>query len=173
MQSHEEEAYAADWGLSMPYFMGIYRPVPTSDFMNGFHGFPTRDGASLLWTGSLGYPVTYGCILLDTQNAALLYEWAEPGAGHEGGAGAEAASGAAASATDRPTGFLLRAERGADSLTLRVDVEHLRTTPREEDDAFFHQMRGTAAVRGRLLGADVRVDGSGFFETWTRGRAPR
>jgi lipoprotein-anchoring transpeptidase ErfK/SrfK len=79
IQSHDPNAYAASWDLWMPYFMGIYRPVPTSDFMNGFHGFPTRDGASLLWTGSLGYPVTYGCILLDTQNAALLYEWAEPG----------------------------------------------------------------------------------------------
>ncbi len=79
VQSHDPNAYAASWDLWMPYFMGIYRPVPTSDFMNGFHGFPTRDGANLLWTGSLGYPVTYGCILLDTQNAALLYEWAEPG----------------------------------------------------------------------------------------------
>jgi lipoprotein-anchoring transpeptidase ErfK/SrfK len=79
IQSHDPNAYAASWDLWMPYFMGIYRPVPTSDFMNGFHGFPTRDGANLLWTGSLGYPVTYGCILLDTQNAALLYEWAEPG----------------------------------------------------------------------------------------------
>jgi lipoprotein-anchoring transpeptidase ErfK/SrfK len=79
IQSHDPNAYAASWDLWMPYFMGIYRPVPTSNFMNGFHGFPTRDGANLLWTGSLGYPVTYGCILLDTQNAALLYEWAEPG----------------------------------------------------------------------------------------------
>jgi lipoprotein-anchoring transpeptidase ErfK/SrfK len=59
--------------------MGIYRPVPTSNFMNGFHGFPTRDGASLLWTGNLGSPVTFGCILVDTGNAKALYEWAEEG----------------------------------------------------------------------------------------------
>ena len=79
IQSHDPNAYAASWDLWMPYFMGIYRPVPTANFMNGFHGFPTRDGANLLWTGSLGHPVTYGCILLSTSNAALLYEWAEAG----------------------------------------------------------------------------------------------
>jgi lipoprotein-anchoring transpeptidase ErfK/SrfK len=79
VQSHDGTAYASSWDLWMPYFMGIYRPVPSSSFMNGFHGFPTRDGATLLWTGNLGYPVTFGCILLDTGNAALLYEWAEDG----------------------------------------------------------------------------------------------
>jgi len=79
IQSHEENAYAASWNLWMPYFMGIYRPVPTADFMNGFHGFPTRDGATLLWTGNLGTPVTYGCILLETGNAAALYQWAQDG----------------------------------------------------------------------------------------------
>jgi lipoprotein-anchoring transpeptidase ErfK/SrfK len=79
VQSHEPNAYAGNWDLWMPSFMGIYRPVPTSDFMNGFHGFPTRGNSQLLWTGDLGHPVTYGCILLSSENAALLYEWAEEG----------------------------------------------------------------------------------------------
>jgi LysM repeat protein len=79
VQSHDPNAYANSWDLWMPYFMGIYRPVPTSHFMNGFHGFPTRDGVNLLWTGALGRPVTFGCILLTTANAAVLYEWAEEG----------------------------------------------------------------------------------------------
>ena len=79
VQSHDGTAYAASWDLWMPHFMGIYRPVPSSDFMNGFHGFPTRDSVSLLWTGNLGNPVTFGCILVDTGNAALLYDWAEDG----------------------------------------------------------------------------------------------
>jgi lipoprotein-anchoring transpeptidase ErfK/SrfK len=79
IQSHEENAYASNWDLWMPHFMGIYRPVPTSDFMNGFHGFPTRNGYTLLWTGDLGRKVTYGCILLSSENAALLYDWAEEG----------------------------------------------------------------------------------------------
>ena len=79
IQSHEPNAYAGIWDLWMPSFMGIYRPVPSSDFMNGFHGFPTRGNSQLLWTGDLGHPITYGCILLSSDNAALLYEWAEEG----------------------------------------------------------------------------------------------
>ncbi len=63
----------------MPWFMGIYRPVPGQEFMNGFHGFPSRDRRQLLWTKNLGHRVTYGCILLSTENAKLLYDWAEPG----------------------------------------------------------------------------------------------
>lgn len=79
IQSHEPNAYAGNWDLWMPSFMGIYRPVPESDFMNGFHGFPTRGNSQLLWTGDLGHPVTYGCILLSSENASLLYAWAEEG----------------------------------------------------------------------------------------------
>jgi lipoprotein-anchoring transpeptidase ErfK/SrfK len=79
VQTHEPNAYASNWNLWMPNFMGIYRPVPSSDFMNGFHGFPTRNGSILLWTDDLGHPVTYGCILLSSDNAATLYNWAEVG----------------------------------------------------------------------------------------------
>jgi LysM repeat protein len=79
VQSHEPNAYASNWDLWMPNFMGVYRPVPTSEFMNGFHGFPTRNGTTLLWTGDLGHKVTFGCILLSSENAATLYEWAEEG----------------------------------------------------------------------------------------------
>ena len=53
--------------------------VPASDFMNGFHGYTTRNGQPLLWMRNLGTPVTYGCILLSTENAALLYDWADEG----------------------------------------------------------------------------------------------
>ena len=79
IQSHEQNAYAANWNLWMPHFMGVYRPVPSSDFMNGFHGFPTRGSSQLLWTNSLGRRVTYGCILVADVNIAGLYEWAEEG----------------------------------------------------------------------------------------------
>ena len=79
IQSHDPNAYASSWDLWMPHFMGIYRPVPTSDFMNGFHGFPARGGSQLLWTGDLGRRVTYGCIMVGAENAATLYEWAEEG----------------------------------------------------------------------------------------------
>ena len=79
VQSHEPNAYAGNWDLWMPNFMGIYQPVPTSEFMNGFHGFPTRGSSQLLWTGDLGRRVTYGCILIHSDNAAALYDWAEEG----------------------------------------------------------------------------------------------
>lgn len=76
---HEENSYAGNWNLWMPYFLGVYKPIPGSDFTNGFHGFPTRGGGQILWENSLGTRVTYGCILLSNTNARLLYEWAENG----------------------------------------------------------------------------------------------
>ena len=79
IQTHDPMAYAARWNLYMPWFMGIYRPVPDQDFMNGFHGFPSKNQKQILWTRNLGKPITYGCILLDTKNAKLLYDWAEEG----------------------------------------------------------------------------------------------
>lgn len=77
--SHEPNAYAGNWNLWMPNFMGVYRPIPGADFTNGFHGFPTRGGSQLLWTGDLGRRVTYGCILLGSREIELLYNWAEVG----------------------------------------------------------------------------------------------
>lgn len=77
--SHVPNAYAANWNLWMPNFLGVYRPIPGQEFTNGFHGFPTRGGSQLLWTNNLGTRVTYGCILLSSDNARLLYDWAEDG----------------------------------------------------------------------------------------------
>ncbi len=77
--SHEPNAYAGNWNLWMPNFMGVYKPIPGSDFTNGFHGFPTRGSSQLLWTNDLGTRVTYGCILLSNDNAKTLYNWAQEG----------------------------------------------------------------------------------------------
>jgi hypothetical protein len=77
--THDPNAYASNWNLWMPDFLGVYYPVPGADFINGFHGFPTRGGSQLLWTGDLGTRVTYGCILVSSDNARLLYNWAEDG----------------------------------------------------------------------------------------------
>lgn len=75
--SHEKSAYAANWDLDMPYFMGIYDAVP--GFTNGIHGMPTRGGYSILWENSLGTRITFGCILISNANARTLYAWAEEG----------------------------------------------------------------------------------------------
>jgi LysM repeat protein len=77
VQSHDVNAYAGNWNLWMPHFMGIYEAVP--GFMNGIHGFPTRNGQGILWEANLGTRVTYGCILLSSRNAAELYDWADEG----------------------------------------------------------------------------------------------
>jgi LysM repeat protein len=80
VQSHDELAYASQWDLEMPRFMGIYRPAPGSPVINGFHGFPTRrNGRQILWENSLGHPVTFGCILLGDEPSRALWAWAEPG----------------------------------------------------------------------------------------------
>jgi lipoprotein-anchoring transpeptidase ErfK/SrfK len=77
--SHVPNAYAGNWNLWMPNFMGVYKPIPGADFTNGFHGFPTRGTSQLLWTNDLGTRVTYGCILLSNENSQLLYNWAQEG----------------------------------------------------------------------------------------------
>ncbi|MEP7284671.1 MAG: L,D-transpeptidase family protein [Chloroflexota bacterium] len=75
--SHDVNAYAGNWNLWMPHFMGIYEAVP--GFTNGIHGFPTRNGQGILWEANLGTKVTFGCILISSTNAAALYNWAEDG----------------------------------------------------------------------------------------------
>jgi lipoprotein-anchoring transpeptidase ErfK/SrfK len=75
--SKEEEAYASNWDLWMPHFMGIYRAGP--DFTNGIHGLPTLSSGARLWEGYLGRPISYGCIVIGLDEATLLYEWAELG----------------------------------------------------------------------------------------------
>jgi lipoprotein-anchoring transpeptidase ErfK/SrfK len=73
----EEKAFAPRWNLDMPYFMGIYQEG--EGFHNGIHELPITAGGSRLWAGVLGWPASYGCIILDVGDAELLYEWAPIG----------------------------------------------------------------------------------------------
>jgi len=77
VQSHEINAYASNWDLFMPHFLGIYEAWP--GFMNGIHGLPLLSSGSRLWASSLGSPASYGCIILDLAAAEELYYWADPG----------------------------------------------------------------------------------------------
>lgn len=77
IRTHELNAYASVWDLTMPHFMGIYEGWP--GFMNGIHGLPTLSSGRLLWAGNLGHKVSYGCIILGLQEAEDLYSWAEEG----------------------------------------------------------------------------------------------
>ncbi|MBM3152973.1 MAG: L,D-transpeptidase, partial [Chloroflexi bacterium] len=45
----------------------------------GIHALPILSNGVTLWAGYLGAPVSYGCIVLDTNAAQSLYDWAEVG----------------------------------------------------------------------------------------------
>lgn len=77
VQTHDPNAYASNWDLWMPNFMGIYEAVP--GFMNGIHGLPMLSSGQRLWANVLGTPASYGCIILTLQEAEDLYSWAEAG----------------------------------------------------------------------------------------------
>ena len=77
VQTHDLEAYASVWDLYMPHFLGIYQAWP--GFMNGIHGLPTLSNGRRLWANILGRPASYGCIILDLDDAEWLYNWAEEG----------------------------------------------------------------------------------------------
>ena len=69
-------AYAYTWGLQMPYWLGIYW---AGSLQNGIHALPILPNGNVLWEGYLGQRVSYGCIILSTENARTLYNWAELG----------------------------------------------------------------------------------------------
>jgi LysM repeat protein len=69
-------AYGASWNIQMPYWLGIYWAGSTQ---NGIHALPISANGQTLWAGYLGRPVSYGCIVLGTYEAQLLYDWAAIG----------------------------------------------------------------------------------------------
>ena len=75
--SKEEEAYASQWDLRMPYFLGVY--VAGGNVTNGFHELPILKNGQRLWAGNLGRPASFGCIILGIPEAETLYNWAEIG----------------------------------------------------------------------------------------------
>ncbi len=76
VQSKVPNAYGAAWGIQMPHWLGIYWAGSTE---NGIHALPILSNGQTLWAGYLGRPVSYGCIVLGTHDAQLLYNWAEIG----------------------------------------------------------------------------------------------
>jgi len=76
VQSKIPNAYGSTWGIWMPHWLGIYWAGGTE---NGIHALPIMQNGQTLWAGYLGRPISYGCIVLGTYNAQLLYNWAEIG----------------------------------------------------------------------------------------------
>lgn len=73
----EEMAFAQRWRLDMPYFMGIYEE--DEGFFNGIHELPITHYGTRLSRGVLGWPASFGCIILDVGDAETLFKWAEVG----------------------------------------------------------------------------------------------
>lgn len=73
----EPNAFAPRWDLEMPYFMAVYQEGP--EFFNGIHELPITSSGRRLWAGVLGWPASYGCIILDIGDAETLYKWAPVG----------------------------------------------------------------------------------------------
>jgi lipoprotein-anchoring transpeptidase ErfK/SrfK len=76
VQSKIPNAYGSTWNIWMPSWLGIYW---AGGLENGIHALPILPNGATLWAGFLGRPVSYGCVVLGTYEAQLLYDWAEIG----------------------------------------------------------------------------------------------
>lgn len=76
VQSKIPNAYGSTWNIWMPYWLGIYW---AGGLENGIHALPILPNGAQLWAGFLGRPISYGCVVLGSYEAQLLYEWAELG----------------------------------------------------------------------------------------------
>ena len=69
-------AYGSTWNIWMPYWLGIYW---AGTLQNGIHALPIMPSGAELWAGYLGSPISYGCIVLSSYDAQLLYNWVDVG----------------------------------------------------------------------------------------------
>jgi LysM repeat protein len=76
VQSKIPNAYGGAWNIWMPHWLGIYWAGGSE---NGIHALPIMQNGQTLWAGYLGVPISYGCIVLGTYEAKLLYDWAQIG----------------------------------------------------------------------------------------------
>ena len=60
----------------MPDWMGIY----WSGYLeNGIHALPVLTNGNVIWGADLGIPVSHGCVVLNAEDARLLFDWADIG----------------------------------------------------------------------------------------------
>jgi lipoprotein-anchoring transpeptidase ErfK/SrfK len=69
-------AYGATWNIWMPNWLGIYY---SGSLENGIHALPILSNGATLWEGYLGTPISFGCVVLGTYEAQLLYDWVDVG----------------------------------------------------------------------------------------------
>jgi lipoprotein-anchoring transpeptidase ErfK/SrfK len=76
VQSKIPNAYGSTWDIWMPSWLGIYW---SGGLENGIHALPILSNGATLWAGFLGRPISYGCVVLGSYEAQVLYDWAEVG----------------------------------------------------------------------------------------------
>lgn len=69
-------AYGSTWDIWMPHWLGIYW---SGNLQNGIHALPILPNGATLWAGYLGTPISYGCVVLGSYEAEVLYNWADVG----------------------------------------------------------------------------------------------
>ena len=71
VQTKLEMARSGAYRLDMPYWLGIY---DVGEFENGIHGIPIEWATNeKLWDGLIGQPATFGCAMLDDDDALALF----------------------------------------------------------------------------------------------------
>ncbi len=69
-------AYGATWNIWMPNWLGIYYAGSLED---GIHALPILPSGDRLWSGYLGTPISFGCVVLGIDESLQLYNWADVG----------------------------------------------------------------------------------------------
>lgn len=68
-------AYSRPWKLWMPHWLGIYWAGGSE---NGIHSLPIINGRTL-WAGYLGSRISFGCVVIGTDEGERLFSWADVG----------------------------------------------------------------------------------------------
>ena len=77
VQTKLELAKSGAYELDMPYWLGIY---DVGSYENGIHGLPVKwETGEKIWSGLVGQPATFGCAMLEDDDAAALYDLAYVG----------------------------------------------------------------------------------------------
>ena len=69
-------AYGATWNIWMPNWLGIYYVGSLED---GIHALPILSNGDRLWSGYLGTPISFGCVVLGINDSLQLYNWVDVG----------------------------------------------------------------------------------------------
>jgi LysM repeat protein len=80
VQEKVDDAYNKLAHIRMPNWLSIYDiGDPGNSLTNGIHALPVLGGGRRLWSGYLGRPVSFGCIVMGIEDSDKLYRWAQLG----------------------------------------------------------------------------------------------